>query len=264
MKVLIVDDEPLARDTVRDALKGEEDMRIVAECGDGEEAVAAVREHGPDLVFLDIRMPGLSGFEVLGELDGATPDIVFVTAHDEHALRAFEVNAVDYLLKPFTDERFRETMRRVRERSSGSVAASPRQLRRLLRRLEAGRDASPAETAEPTEGPVGEYARRFMVRSGERIRFVGADEIDWFEADGNYVVLHVGEEDHRVRATLSGMEEQLDPADFVRVHRSAIVNLDSVREVQPWFSGDYVAILTTGDRVKVSRTYRDTLLRDAF
>lgn len=261
MNVLIVDDEPLARDTVRDALSGEQDIRIVAECGTGEEAVAAVREHGPDLVFLDIRMPGLSGFEVLGELDEATPDIVFVTAHDEHALRAFEVNAVDYLLKPFSDERFRETMRRVRERSSGSTGASPRQLRRLLRRLEADRDM---DAAEPQEGPVGEYARRFMVRSGDRIRFVAADEVDWFEADGNYVVLHVGEEDHRVRSTLSGMEEQLDPADFVRVHRSAIVNLDSVREVQPWFSGDYVAILTTGDRVKVSRTYRDGLLRDAF
>lgn len=261
MDILIVDDEPLARRTVRDALDAEEGVRIVAECCTGEEAVEAIREHGPDVVFLDIQMPGLGGFEVLERLGDTAPEIVFVTAHDEHALRAFDVHAVDYLLKPFSDGRFRETMRRARERTAASPWQRAGRLRRLLRRL-ALTDAP--DDRGSAEGPWGLYARRFTVRDDDRIRFVRIEDVDWFEADGNYVVLHVGERSHRVRTTLTGVEAQLDPSGFVRVHRSAIVNLDAVREVQPWFGGDYVAVMKTGDHVKVSRTYRESLLRESF
>ncbi len=261
MDILIVDDEPLARHAVRHALDAEEDVRVVAECGTGEEALAAIREHVPDLVFLDIQMPGLGGFDVLDRLGEAAPEIVFVTAHDEHALRAFEVHAVDYLLKPFSDGRFRETMRRARERTAAPSPERGGRLRRLLRRLAL---AEVAPEAEAGDGPRGLFATRFTVRDDDRIRFVRTRDVDWFEADGNYVILHVGERTHRVRATLTGVEGQLDPAAFVRVHRSAIVNLDAVREVEPWFGGDYIAVMRTGDQVKVSRTYRDSLLRESF
>lgn len=261
MDVLIVDDEPLARRTVRDALGGEEDVDIVAECGTGEDALSAIREHLPDLVFLDIRMPGLGGFEVLERLDEISPEIVFVTAHDEHALRAFDVHAVDYLLKPFSNGRFRETMRRARERTTAPGPERVGRLRRLLRRLAL---SASVDGASDVEHLLDGYASRFTVRERDRVRFVRTRDVHWFEADGNYVVLHVGEDAHRIRTTLVGMEAQLDPTSFVRVHRSAIVNLDAVREVQPWFGGDYVAIMETGDHVKVSRTYRDSLLRESF
>lgn len=261
MDILIVDDEPLARRTVRNALDAEDGVRVVGECETGEEALAAIRAHAPDLVFLDIQMPGLGGFEVLERLGEAAPEIVFVTAHDEHALRAFEVHAVDYLLKPFSDGRFRESMRRARERAAAPPLERAGRLRRLLRRLAL---AEASCRAKLEDGPQGLYATRFTVRDDERVRFVRTRDVDWFEADGNYVVLHVGEELHRMRTTLTGVEAQLDPASFVRVHRSAIVNLDAIREVQPWFGGDYVAVMRTGDHVRVSRTYRDSLLRKVF
>lgn len=261
MDILIVDDEPLARRTVRDALDAEDGVRVVGECETGEEALTAIRECAPDLVFLDIQMPGLGGFEVLERLGEAAPEIVFVTAHDEHALRAFEVHAVDYLLKPFSDGRFRESMRRARERAAAPRLERAGRLRRLLRRLALAETSSGAEFED---GPQGLYATRFTVRADDRVRFVRTRDVDWFEADGNYVVLHVGEEVHRMRTTLIGVEAQLDPASFVRVHRSAIVNLDAIREVQPWFGGDHVAVMRTGDQVRVSRTYRDSLLRKSF
>lgn len=261
MDVVIVDDEPLARRTVKHALAGEGDVRVVAECGTGDEALEAIRAHGPDLVFLDIRMPGTGVFEVLERLGEEAPEIVFVTAHDQHALRAFDVHAIDYLLKPFDDARFREALRRVRERITSPSPERAGRLRRLLRRMALVEPSAGGQGAN--EGPW-PYATRFTVRSNDRIRFVRVSHVDWFEADGNYVVLHVGQDVHRVRSTLSGMEAQLDPSAFVRVHRSAIVNLDAVAEVQPWFGGDYIAILRTGDNVKVSRTYRDSLLRESF
>jgi two-component system LytT family response regulator len=252
LRVLIADDEPLARDCIRLALGAERDVEVVAECADGGEAVEAIRRLGPDLVFLDVQMPGLDGFGVVERVGAERmPPIVFVTAYDEHALRAFALHAVDYVLKPFDDRRFRETLRHAR-----------RQLR-LERESELGRRlaALVRDYAALGAGPAGGYATRVLVRHGERSHFVATDEIDWFEAAGNYVRLHAGPRTELIRTTLARLLLQLDPKTFARIHRSTIVNLSRVREVHPWFGGDYVATLTDGQELRVSRSYRDALLR---
>jgi two-component system, LytTR family, response regulator len=257
LRVLIADDEPLARDCIRLALGTESDVEVVAECADGGEAVEAIRRLGPDLVFLDVQMPGLDGFGVVERVGAERmPPIVFVTAYDAHALRAFALHAVDYVLKPFDDRRFREALRHAR-----------RQLR-LERESELGRRLTAlvrdyaALGAEPSlAAPAGGYATRVLVRHGERSVFVATDEIDWFEAAGNYVRLHAGPRTELIRATLASLLLQLDPKRFARIHRSTIVNLSRVREVHPWFGGDYVATLADGQELRVSRSYREALLR---
>ncbi len=252
VRALIVDDEPLARDCVRLALAGE-DVAVVGECGDGEDAVAAIRQLAPDLVFLDVQMPGLDGFDVVAHVGpDRMPAVVFVTAYDEHALRAFQVHALDYVLKPFDDERLRRALahaRRFLDRD-GEILA-----RRLAAALAERTPVGPAHAA--SRG----YVTRFTVKQDDRIHFVPAADVDWFEAAGNKVVLHVGERRHAIRATLHSVLEGLDPARFTRIHRSTIVNVDRVREVQPWFGGDYVAILRDGRKLRVSRNYREDLLR---
>jgi two-component system, LytTR family, response regulator len=250
LRAVIVDDEPLARDAVRLALEREGDVAIVAECGDGEAAVRAIQTHEPDLVFLDVQMPGLDGFGVIERIGvDRMPGVVFVTAYDEHALRAFEVHALDYVLKPFDDARFGDVLAHARSRlgreRDGEAA---RALAALLRH---GAGAA---------GPAG-YARRIMVEQDERLRFVPVEAIDYLEADGNYVRIRAGPEEHRIRATLTGLQERLDPHQFIRIHRSTVVNVTRVREIQPWFGGDYVAILQGGAKLRVSRRYRDGLLR---
>jgi two-component system LytT family response regulator len=248
LRVVVVDDEPLARDAVRLALEAEPGCTVVAECPDGPTAVAAIRSHGPDIVFLDVQMPGMDGFAVIAAVGAAAmPPVVFVTAYDAHAVRAFGVHALDYLVKPFDDQRFRQAVAHARTqvalRHNGDLA------RRLTALLDVDRREPPR------------YATRFQVEHDERIRFVPVTDVLVFEADGNYVRLDTAGGSHRVRSTLAGVEAVLDPARFVRIHRSAIVNLDAVREVQPFFGGDYVAILTGGRRLRVSRGYRDRLLR---
>lgn len=251
LRVMIVDDEPLARDSIRLALSGERDVEVVAECGDGETAVRAIQAHEPDLVFLDIQMPGLDGFGVIERVGPARmPLVVFVTAYDAHALRAFEVHALDYVLKPFDDARFADVLGRARERLARERdGEATRALAALLR------DRGEAFTA------AGGYARRIMVRHDDRIRFVPVEAIRYLEAEGNYVRIHAGTERHRIRTTLAALLDQLDPCHFVRIHRSTAVNVEHVREIQPWFGGDYVAVLREGQRLKVSRRYRDGLLR---
>jgi two-component system LytT family response regulator len=258
MRALIVDDEPLGRDCVRLALGREEDVTIVGECGDGEEAIRAINEQRPDIVFLDIQMPGLDGFGVIERLGTeCMPLIVFVTAYDAHALRAFGVHAFDYLLKPFDDERFREAMARARtQRDNVEAGEFGRRLRLLLTDVRAG-DLE----AEPEVAPASGRILRFAVKEDERLFFVRAVDVDYFEAAGNYVRLHVKDRQFEIRATLRTLAAKLDPARFVRVHKSAIVNIDRVREVQAWFGGDYVALLHSGARVRVSRKYAKTLLR---
>jgi two-component system LytT family response regulator len=281
VRVAIVDDEPLARDCMRLALRGDPDVTIVAECGDGTSAVAAIREHAPDLVFLDVQMPGLDGFTMLQQLDVNTmPVVVFVTAYDAHAIRAFEVSALDYVLKPFSDERLLAAVDRARsaltERRHGELG---RRLAAFVRDWQAGPAPTTALTlmpsadtveraAEGVQPPAGardsgvrSYIARFAVRANGRVRFVQALDVDWIEADGNYMVLHVGETTHRVRASLAALTEGLDPKQFVRIHRSVIVNVERIREVQPWFGGDYIAILRSGTKLKVSRLRASTLLR---
>ena len=248
IRAVIVDNEPLARDCVRLALGGEPDVAVVAECEDGESAVRAIEAHDPDLVFLDVQMPGLDGFGVIERVGpGRMPPVLFVTAFDRHALRAFSVHALDFLLKPFDTERFREAMGHARRRLSAEARAE-------------SSDALQALLESRAAAPGTRFASRIMVQDGDRIRFVPVDTVDWFEANRNYVLLHVGKEVHRVRATLQALADQLEPARFVRVHRSTILNLDRVREVQPWFGGDYVALLHDGRQIRVSRRFREGLL----
>ena len=237
LKVLIVDDEPLARDCVRLALRAEPGLRFL-EAGDGEAAVQAVRREQPEVIFLDVQMPGLDGFEVVETLGvDQVPALVFVTAFDRYAVRAFEAHALDYVLKPFDDERLRASLRRAREQRGAA-----RKLGALL-----------------DERPV----TRFAVRENDRVRFVAASDVDYVEADANYVVLHQGPLRHRVRLTLRGLLPRLPADQFVQIHRGVIVNLTKIREVQAWFGGDYLAILTTGEQLRVSRTFAPRLLRPA-
>jgi two-component system LytT family response regulator len=291
VRVLIVDDEPLARDCMRLALHGVPGVTIVAECGDGHSAVDAIRRHGPDVVLLDVQMPGLDGFAVLEQLEAATmPVVVFVTAFDSHAIRAFEVHALDYVLKPFPDERLVAAVGRARETiqerrngelgrrladfvqswqagalapavdALGAGASAKGATAASIDRLDASIDPE-HEVSEPQRPGAPSYIGRFAVRSDGRVRFVAAADVDWIEADGNYMVLHVGEARHRLRASLAGLTEGLDPKRFVRIHRSVIVNVERIREVQPWFGGDYIAILRTGAKLRVSRLRAPQLLR---
>jgi two-component system LytT family response regulator len=278
LRVVIVDDEPLARDCMRIALEQAPEVAIVAECSDGVDAVEAIRTHLPDVVFLDVQMPGLDGFGVVEQVGAhAMPAVVFVTAYDAHAIRAFEVHALDYVLKPFADARLLAALERAR------IALRERQLGDLGRRLatvidqwyappgttsrENGHAVSPEATlgdgGEETNGSAGRdsYITRFAIRDDGRVRFVQAVDVDWIEADHNYIILHVGEAKHRLRATIRNVVEELDPKRFVRIHRSVVVNVERIREIQSWFGGDYVAILRNGAKLKVSRMRASQLLR---
>ncbi|MBY0490528.1 MAG: LytTR family DNA-binding domain-containing protein [Gemmatimonadaceae bacterium] len=264
MRVLIVDDEALARQRVRRLLQNESDVEIVGEAESGHDAVAMIRELQPDLVCLDVQMPGLDGFGVLRELDGSTvPMVLFITAYDEHAQRAFDVHAVDYVLKPVDDERFRAAFDKARkQRANAQAAERLGELLETVRRLADGGSAEPkADTgnggAAAPAGGGGRYASRILVKQDGRMFFVKTTEIDWIEADRNYVRLHVGKTAHTIRERISHLEETLDPRLFARIHRSTIVNLNRVREMQQWFSGDYVVILEDGTRLRLSRHYRD-------
>jgi two-component system LytT family response regulator len=240
---MIVDDEPLARRRLRSLLAGEQDVEIVGEYGNGRDAVQAIRESRPDLVFLDIQMPELDGFGVVREVGvSEMPAVVFVTAFDEYALKAFEVHAFDYLLKPVDRERFASTLDRARSRVRGDGA------RGLGDRLE----ALLAEVAQRRQEP-----RRLPIRKDGRIFLVRPEDIDWLEADGNHVRVHIGKESHLIRETLSGLESRLPEREFLRIHRSTLVNIARIREIQPWFQGDYVLLLHDGTRLTSGRSYRD-------
>jgi two-component system LytT family response regulator len=245
IRTLIVDDEPLARERVRALLAEETDVEVVGECRDGQEAVEAIRRDAPDLVFLDVQIPEVDGFGVIERVGvDKIPVIVFVTAYDQYALQAFEVHAVDYLLKPFDQDRFQKALARARQ----SV-----QLRR-------GGDVNERLVAllEDLKTPQG-HLERLVVKSSGRLFFLRAEEIDWIESSGNYVSLHVGPESHLLRETMNGIETKLDPARFIRIHRTAIVNIDRIRELQPLFHGEYDVVLRTGTTLTLSRGYRDRL-----
>ncbi|MEP6689173.1 MAG: LytTR family DNA-binding domain-containing protein [Gemmatimonadales bacterium] len=254
IRALIVDDEPLARDCIRLALRREPDVEVVGECGDGAAAVSAIRQWSPDLVFLDVQMPGLDGFGVVEEIGAdRMPAVVFVTAYDAHAIPAFRLHAADYLLKPFDDARFAEAVSHVRRQlRQARDSALARRLEALLDDVRSTRDAPP---------PRGTYATRVLVRQGEHLEFLPMDTVDWIETAGNYVRLHAGARVESVRTTLAALLTQLDPAVFVRIHRSAVVNVTRVRALHPWYGGDYTATLTYGRELRVSRHYRDALLK---
>jgi two-component system LytT family response regulator len=240
LRVVIVDDEPLARKTIRLLAKGDRDLSIVAECRHGAEALDAIREHKPDLVFLDIQMPDLDGFDVLELLGDDMPAIVFVTAYDQYAIRAFEVHAIDYLLKPFTDERFAAAVSRAKETLR---ARKPEEALRLTKLVHSHRAA----------------VRRFMIRTGGRVLFLKADEIDWIEAADYYARLHAGGNSFLIRESMNDLESSLDPESFVRIHRSAIVNLDRIREMRTLFKGETVVVLNSGKELRMSRSRREEL-----
>ncbi len=257
LSVIVVDDEPLARDSLRIALSGDETVTIVDECANGAEAVESIRRHNPDVVFLDIEMPELDGFGVIQAIGvDNMPAVVFVTAFHAHALHAFEVHAADYLLKPFDDGRLRDALHQARKKLvSTEIGEAERRLGAILREL--GRD-SLKSVVQP---PEIKWATRFTVRTEERALIFQARDVDWFEADGNYVWLHVRKEKHRLRTSLRSLLDQLDARQFVRIHKSTVVNVDRIKEVQPWFGGDYVAILTDGRQLKVSRTFAQEFLK---
>lgn len=246
IRVLIVDDEPIAREYIRDLLRKDRSVKITGEASDGPEAVKAAVTKKPDLIFLDIQMPGMDGFEVLKHIRCIfQPHFIFVTAYDKYALKAFEVNAIDYLLKPFERTRFRESLERAKEVIlSGRARDFEKRIGDLVKNLE--REKKPV--------------KRLLVKSRGRIYFVRADDIQHIEAAGNYVCLYVGGSEHLIRETLHAIETQLDPEKFVRIHRSFIVNIEFIRELQPQSSGEYIVLMADGRRLMLSRTYKDSLL----
>jgi two-component system LytT family response regulator len=245
LRIVVVDDEPLSRAVIREFINAHPGIEIVAECANGFEAVKAVSELRPDLVFLDVQMPQMNGFEVIEAVGGERmPLVIFVTAYDQHALRAFQVRALDYLLKPFDRERFTDSLQRARKQierdESGDLG------RRLLALVKDLRRDQPRTD-------------RLVVKSGGRLFFLRADEIDWVEAAGNYVRLHVGSTSHLLRETMNAIESRLDPEKFFRIHRSRIVNMERIQELQPWLNGEYAVLLRTGTRLTLSRGYREKL-----
>lgn len=246
IRTLIVDDEPLARDRVKRFLRDESDIQIIGECGNGKEAVAAIQDRNPDLVFLDIQMPEKNGFEVVRSLDeDRMPAVIFVTAYDQYALQAFDVHALDYLLKPFNRERLHRAVAHAREQiESRRIGQLDERLASLIKDLKADK----------------KYLERLVVKSVGRVFFLKTDEIDWIEAAGNYVKLHSGREAHMIRETMNGIESKLNPERFFRIHRSTVVNIDRIKELHPMFSGDYAVILRNGTELALSRNYRERLL----
>jgi two-component system LytT family response regulator len=235
IETLIVDDERIARQRLRRMLETQADIAIAGECATGAEAAEFLDRHAVELMFLDIQMPEMDGFALLeSRVQSAMPLVVFVTAHDVHAVRAFEVNALDYLLKPFDQERVERCLQRVRAQ------------REML--LKQG-----GATARPRPN-------RLAVRSSGKVFFVRMDDIDWVEAADNYVVLHLGAETHILRETMNSIQGRLDSAKFIRVHRSRIVNVERIKELQPWFHGEYMIVLNDGTQLTLSRSYREKLM----
>lgn len=253
IRTLIVDDEPLARRNLRVLLERDPQIEIIDECPNGREAVKAINSLSPDLIFLDIQMPELDGFDVLARVGPEQIQaIVFVTAFDQYALKAFEVHALDYLLKPFDDERFAYALHRAK--SQIEARAINRISKRLLSLLEEREN----QRSENSTGDKG-YLTRLMIKASGRVVLLKVGEIDYIEADGNYAKLHVGRKSHLLREKMHDLEERLDPAQFVRIHRSVIVNLDRIKELHPHFNGDYIVVLEDGRQLRLSRTRRENL-----
>ena len=242
IRALVVDDEPLAREMIREMLGADSDVEIVAECSNGREAVDAIKSLRPDLVFLDIQMPELGGFEVLASFEPeATPYVIFVTAYDQYAVRAFEVHAFDYLLKPFDNERFDTAWQRVKAQIK--VDQSGERDQHILALLE-----------ELKSGP--RHLERLVIKNGGRVFFLNVQDVYCIESEGNYVRVYDNQKGYLLRETISNLEEQLDPKQFRRIHRSAIVKIDRIKEMQPWFHGEYRIIMENGKELTLSRNYR--------
>ncbi|MDQ8051301.1 response regulator [Luteibacter sp.] len=246
IRALIVDDEPIARRGILRLLGQEPDIEVVAECGDGAAAISAIGELSPDLVFLDVQMPELDGFAIIEAFgENRMPAVVFVTAFDQHAVRAFDAQALDYVLKPIDPARFRRSLERVRSHLTHPDDAFVRRVSEALKSID--------------RGALQRYPSRLAIRSEGRVRLVDIDEVDRIVAAGNYVEVHAGAKQHRMRETMASLESRLDPQRFVRVSRAAFVSIAQIREVQPMFNGDFVVLLRNGAQVNGSRRYRAAL-----
>jgi len=245
IRTLIVDDEPMARERILRLLAGEPDVEVVGQCADGLQAVNAIQQLSPELVFLDVQMPALDGFGVIRQVGpDRMPMVVFVTAYDEYALQAFEVHALDYLLKPFGRDRLQQCLQHARaQRERHRAGEFGRSLLALVQ------DYRPEQKRQD----------RLVIKSGGRVFFVRTEDIDWIEASGNYVRLHLKDQSYLFRETMNQMEARLDPQRFFRIHRSHIVNTERIKELQPWFNGEYVVVLHNGQQLRLSRSYREKL-----
>ena len=245
MRVIIIDDELPARKKVRTFLADEPRIEIIGEASNGLEAVNLIEQLRPDLIFLDIQMPGLTGFQVLQALDETImPAVIFTTAYDEYAVKAFEVNALDYLLKPFDEERFQKALERVNKQNSQNNQYN--QLTNLLLELK----------KQPN------YLQRLLIKTAGKIIFIKTDEIDWIEAEEKYVQVYVGKDKYLYRETMNALEQQLNPENFTRIHRSYIVRIDFIKELVPWSHGDYLLILQDKTELSLGRNYRDKFLNN--
>ena len=251
IRTAIVDDEPLARRNIRILLKDEPEIEIVGEAASGREALALIHKYSPDLLFLDIQMPEMDGFGVLENIEAEQlPVIVFVTAFDQYALKAFEFHALDYLLKPFDDARFEKALRQAKRQ------IEQREVKDLSKRLVALLESREGQSFETVRQ---DYVSRLLIKSSGRVSFLKTDEIDYVQAEDYYVKLHVGRKGHLLRETMNEMEAKLDPSKFLRIHRSTIVNIERIRELQQHFNGDYIVLLQDGTELKLSRSRRDQL-----
>ncbi|MCD6050311.1 MAG: yehT 1 [Verrucomicrobia bacterium] len=242
IRTLIIDDEPLARTRIRSLLAAESDVTVLAECANGSEAIEAVETHSPDLLFLDIQMPEVNGFDVLQAVGPERiPAVIFVTAYDQHALQAFEFHALDYLLKPFKQSRFKSALQRARYQLTNRSADHETRLASLLEQL------------RPANGQL----TRFVIKTSSRMILLKARDVDWIESAANYALLHVGSETHLLRETMRSLEDRLSPNQFQRISRSAIVNLDRIKEFQPMAKGEYIITLTNGKQLPMTRGIRE-------
>ncbi|HEX3949513.1 MAG TPA: LytTR family DNA-binding domain-containing protein [Steroidobacteraceae bacterium] len=245
LRAIVVDDEPIARLRIRRLLDAESNVELIAECADGEAAVVAICREGPELVFLDIQMPEMDGFEVVKQVGvERMPVTIFVTAHDQYALRAFEAHALDYLLKPFGKARFTEALNRAKQHVAGLHNSET--IKRVLESL--GQAAN-------------RYPEKIPVTESGRIVFINTSTIDWIDANGNYARLHVGNQQYDIRETLVSIEHRLDPLEFLRIHRSTIVNVRSIKEIHPWFRGHHLVVLNNGQELRMSRYQHEVARR---
>lgn len=243
IRALVVDDEPLAREIIREMIRRDSEIEIIGECGNGMDAVTMIEADRPEMVFLDIQMPEMDGFAVIEAVGAqAMPVVIFVTAYDQYAVNAFKVHALDYILKPFDWERFADALLKAKSQIRRENDLSDK-LDALLRQMRKKHD----------------FVERLIIKTNGRVIFLRTEEIDWIEAEGNYVRLHVGKDSYLQRDTIGSMEAKLDPTQFPRIHRSAIVNIDRVQELRPWFQGDYCVILRNGKELPLSRNYWDKL-----
>ena len=249
VRVLVVDDEPSAREAIRELLRADGEVTVVGECRNGMEALASLRGGNIDLVFLDVVMPEIDGLAVIEQLGADRPAIVFVTAHDHYTLRAFDIHAVDYLVKPFSDERFFAALAHAKTLIAHGRTQMTANLVALLKSWQAG------------NVPPATYMRRIPVRRDDRVFLIDVQDVDWIEADGDYAHIHSGKSEYLVRETMARLTSTLDPDRFARIHRSVIVNLDRVREFRQLFKGDHTVLLQDGTELKLSRHFKGSLER---